>query len=430
VSELESQLSRVTSQLAERGAALAQYIAMAEDWGIEREQSSQKLEEVNRQLRQAKRQETQVLAEFEDVRACLESSRSEKEQAVKESLRLQTKLSEAEHHQRELEVARDECLSRISELEAQVLSASSELAEKEATCSQYLSKTTEWDKERNHLTSELEQLQLELVLMKTKETEINDELVEAHSRVKRAVACQEEAEEMTIGVHSQLQKIKMESQQAKKARDECLGRIAELEREQNELNLRLGEYERSCSTETAVIRGLRSDLASAEHKLQEANDRAKELESLIKKLKEEHEESLAKTTELSIQLAESQMKIYELNDKVSQATKQADLDRSSSVHSGIRFFKRFVDEGIGHGSSHNGGRRRSLDFTDSGHDSTFSQDSWLESIDEKSQKDAAAKMHRMEQRIAILEDENAAYAASLTAIKSELDDRGEETNEG
>jgi chromosome segregation ATPase len=110
----------------------------------------------------------------------------------------------------------------------------------------------------------------------------------------------------------------------------------------------------------------------------------------ISRLKKEHQESIAKATTLSIELAESQMEIHQLADKLSSAE---------------RANKAYAEELNGRTNllSWNGMTGRSNS---------------RQSSHSPERREESTETRRMKQRIALLEDENAAYSASLTAFKS------------
>ena len=113
----------------------------------------------------------------------------------------------------------------------------------------------------------------------------------------------------------------------------------------------------------------------------------------ISRLKREHGESVARAATLSIELAESQMKIDRLADKLA-AAERANKAYAEELNARPGLFQTAMSmTNRGQSRSRHGSPERSGDVVD------------------------AREVRRLKQRIELLEDQNAAYEASLTAFK-------------
>lgn len=129
--------------------------------------------------------------------------------------------------------------------------------------------------------------------------------------------------------------------------------------------------------------------------ISESWDSATTADQNVVRLKKEHSESIAKATTLSIELAESQMKINELEDLLATAEK-ANKSYAEELNSRPGIFR--VIASAGRSSSRSQSRSRQ------------------NSPERNNQENA--ELRRLKQRIALLEDQNAAYEASLSAFSS------------
>ena len=157
--------------------------------------------------------------------------------------------------------------------------------------------------------------------------------------------------------------------------------VADLSAEKEELSQKL-------RSSTAKVKRLEQEVTLTRGLVEEMNDSwdgAMSADENIARLKNEHERSLAKATELSISLAEAQMKIDYLTEKFNSA------ERANRTYA----------------------KQLAMDRKARGN-----------SADRSLQQEETVR--RMKQRIALLENENAAYMVSLSAFKSELEVRQEE----
>ena len=154
---------------------------------------------------------------------------------------------------------------------------------------------------------------------------------------------------------------------------------------------------RRLEQEVSLTRGMVQDMSHSW-------DGALSSDENIVRLKREHEQSLAKATELSIQLAESQMKIDEVRERLNSSEKAN------------RAYAEQLAKGANNSSS-------SSSSSNNNNSQVGGRGNFQDRIVELIQGDSAGagnnddEMRRMKQRIAVLEDENAAYVASLSAFK-------------
>lgn len=163
-----------------------------------------------------------------------------------------------------------------------------------------------------------------------------------------------------------------------------------------------------CADVTTRLQTMQQKLKTAESKvkmLEQENKLTKELvdnlnrsweETLpgsgpdLQSIKREHDESLTRATELSIQLAEAQMKIDSITDDNKKLTRRSSeyakqLSALSNTHAAQQggFFGRLIESS-------------------------------------KQERELASTVQKLKQRIEVLENENAAYMASLSAIKMDM----------
>ena len=160
---------------------------------------------------------------------------------------------------------------------------------------------------------------------------------------------------------------------------------AELSADKDDLSNKLRASEatiKRLEQEVSATKGMVNDLS-------QSWDTAASADENVSRLKREHGESVTRAATLSIQLAESQMKIDQLADKLATVE---------------RLNKSYAEELNGRP-----GILRAMTMTRSRSNSRHAS---------PERKSDAAEMRKLKQRIALLEDQNAAYEASLTAFSS------------
>jgi len=444
--ELEAQVHQLSLELAEKARPNPQYQANSVNREKTIENGSVELREANAILR---RREASQAAEISNLRAELSS--------------VQLKLRESQEH-------RDEIQDRIFELSTEISEARTGLAEKEQINSkskEYIEKleseleqvfldlqevnTTLQDKESTE-SDVISGLRLDLSNCETKKEEACDKIDELENEIRQLEKRAEEVKSSNDALEHLLEergqennKLEFEIGDLRRLLTQARGQVEDLEDERNYSRAKLSELsrilevrgetdaEKHLYTKSMQLAETSAELNDAQNKLRQSEAKIQKLEQEIQLLRgvahemdeaklENDNNSLGIASKMSVPLAESRPRAKELSEMLRQSSSQPDSENSSNVHStGIRVDNR-VDEGSILENSQHGNRSRSSETTES---------CKFQSIDqtESTLNVSSSQVQRMMQRIALLEEENSAYATSLCEVKAQLDARGEDSTE-
>jgi chromosome segregation ATPase len=341
-------------------------------------------------------------------------------------------LQEAEVELLGLQLKYEEMESALASAASQVKEANALMAQSDSsTGNEHLAELENKLKRKNALLRKADKKIeiLEQFIQQEKQVLANDH----QGEIERLEALVKEKEGEANAVRAEMEELRAQI-------DSMRNRVEQLEEERNHNRAKLSELsgilqvrgknqvEFQLYNKCIECADLTADKDSLQHKLRAAQATAQRLEQEVSmtrelvqnmsqswdgamssdesvvRLKREQEQSLTKAMELSIQLAESQMQIDDIRERLNNA-ERANRSYAEQLARGTQGRGNFQDRIVEliHGDT----------TVTSGGNCTS----------DNNNNDEA--MRRMKQRIELLEDENAAYVASLSAVKSELEMRQE-----
>lgn len=369
--ELEDVRQRYEDECDMRRSLVAKVEVLVKD----RDQAHEKLQQVEFELLERENNMEQLVNSLDETKALLEEAQKQahgnSSQSEERFVQLETELKDATERLAESDM-KIEMLEQFIEEEASLNVVSSASNVKLTSSSmQAEADIKRKDEEMQLLRSDVERKQKEL--LRSRERVENLEMERNYSTAK-------------LKELSTIVKAKSSSEAEVQLYNKCI-ECAELSADKDDLSNKLRSSE-------AQVKRLEQEIKATQQMINDISqswDTAASADENVSRLKKEHGESVSRATTLSIQLAESQMQIDKLVDKLASAE---------------RANKAYAEELNGRpGILRAMAGSRSSSQKNSRHNSPERRDENLE-------------VRKLKQRIALLEDQNAAYEASLSAFSA------------